>query len=299
MRIIIPHQITEPQLVASNIPETDAPAWASGTAYTVDAKVIRGHAVYQAAQASTGQDPATDTSETYWVNIGATNRWRAFDSVISGGQVIGVGATITYQLRLSRTLDSIAFFNLDATSVRVRARIVGASADFMDVTHSLAARDDVTNFWGYIYNEFTFTPDLVLADLLLPSGCDVYITITAGAVAQVSEIILGRAVRIGDVRTGTSLGIVDYSLKERDPWGRLVVTQRPVTTTVNFVVRIDSQSAAWLHKTMKSVASKVCVFFEDDGTDDFGTTIVGILRDYDLTIAARRSSMTLEVESLA
>lgn len=126
-----------------------------------------------------------------------------------------------------------------------------------------------------------------------------YITITAGAVAQVGEIILGRAVRIGDVRTGTSLGIVDYSLKERDAWGRLVVIQRPVTSTVSFAVRIDSHAAAWVHKTMKSVASKVCVFFEDDGADDFGTTIVGILRYYDLTLLAARSNLTLEVESLA
>ena len=299
MRIIVPHAITDSQMIASNVPEDDYAAWASGTTYAADAKVIRSHAIYQAVQTTTGNDPVTDTSETYWVKVSATNRWKAFDDVISGGMVTGAGPTITYQIRLNKTLDSIAFFTMDATSVRVRARLSTASTDFFDVTTELAARDDVANFWSYCFDEFSFTPDLVLTDLNLPSGCDVYITITAGSVAEVGEIIMGRVAKLGTTIVGTSLGIVDYSAKERDDWGGLYIVSRPVTSTVNFDVKLGTDTAAWVHKVVKSIASKVCVFFADAGEDDFGTTVPGILRDYDLTLDATISEMKLEVESLA
>ncbi|WP_442772681.1 hypothetical protein [Paenirhodobacter enshiensis] len=299
MRIIVPHAITDAQLIDSNVPEDDAPAWDAATAYVADNRVIRSHAIYQAAQATTGDDPATDTAETWWVKVSATNRWRAFDDVISGGVVTGAGATITYRIRLNKTLDSVAFFTMDATSVRVRARLSTSEADFFDVTTELAARDDVANFWSYCFDEFSFTPDLVLTDLNLPSGCDVYITIAAGSVAKVGEIIMGRVAKLGTTIVGTGLGIVDYSTKERDDWGGLYIVSKPVTSTVSFNVKLGTDTAAWVHKVVKSIASKVCVFAADAGADDFGTTVPGILRDYDLTLSAGRSEMKLEVESLA
>ena len=76
MRIIEPITITDAILLGSNVPETDAPAWDVGATYAADDQVIRGHAIYQAVAASTGHDPLADTTSTYWVRLGATNRWR-------------------------------------------------------------------------------------------------------------------------------------------------------------------------------------------------------------------------------
>jgi len=124
MKMIVPITVNDAVLTSSNIAETDYAAWNSGTTYAVNARVIvtATHSVYQSIQSgNTNNDPVTDSAletPTWWVRVGATNRWKAFDSVIQDRAVRSGG--ISYELDVSSRADGIALFNLDATSVRVR-----------------------------------------------------------------------------------------------------------------------------------------------------------------------------------
>ncbi|MCZ0963894.1 hypothetical protein [Paracoccus benzoatiresistens] len=297
MRIIEPFAVTDAMMTASNVPENDHPAWSVGTTYAAKARVIFDHGIWESVQANnTGHNPGTDTLSAWWVRVGATNRWRAFDNRL-GGMTTG-GATITYTLTLPRTLNAIAFFGLNAQSVRVRVIAPGPPVIY-DMTVTLASREDVSDFYSYVYNPFTFKPDLVIPETPMPSGASVEITISAGAAAQVGEIIIGSDLGVGTTLTDTSLGIVDYSKKDRDEWGGVYLVPRPVTKTVNFRFSIPTTDAARVQQIMQRVASKICIFYAIEGEDPFGTTVAGILRDYDLTLTAGRSFGTIQAESLA
>jgi hypothetical protein len=296
MRIIEPFAVTAAMLTASNIPEDDHAAWNVGTTYTAGQRVVFERGIWAAVQGNTGKNPGADATNTYWLRVGATNRWRAFDNRL-GGMATG-GAAITYTIVLPRTLDSIAFFGLNAESVRVRVIAPGPKTIY-DKTVKLAAREDVTNFWGYVFNAFTFKPDLIFTGMPMPSGASIEITISAGAAAQVGEIMIGNDLGVGTTLTETRLGIVDYSKKDRDEWGGVFIVPRPVTKTVDFRFAVPTDDAARVQQIMERVASKVCVFYAVKGEDPFGTSVAGILRDYDLTLSAGRSFGTIQAESLA
>lgn len=295
MRIIEPYAVTPAMLVASNIVENDHPAWNVGTAYTAGQRVIFERGIWSAVQGNTGKNPGADTTSEYWLRIGATNRWRAFDNRL-GGQTTG-GATISYTLTLPRTLNAICFFGLNATSVRVRVTTPAGSMIYDGIT-TLATRDRVGNMWEYVTTAFSFKTDLVLTGLQLPAGATVEITINAGSAAQVGEIFLGNDLAIGTTLTESRLGLVDYSKKDRDEWGGVFIIPRPVTKTVDFRFSIQTGGAARVQQIISRIASKVCVFYAAKGEDPFGTTVAGILRDYDLTLSAGRSFGTIQAESL-
>lgn len=296
MRIIIPTTITSAMLIASNIPEDDHAAWSSATTYALGATVIAGHGIWKSVQAAnTNHDPLTDTTNTWWVRTRATNRWRAFDERI-GDQTVG-GSSITYSIQVPRTLNRIAFFALAAQSVKIKVTVPGPSVIY-DQTFSLSGREPVGNFWEYINIPFAYRVDLIAAPPL-PAGATLDITISGGSTTKVGEIIIGRDVEIGTAVTGTSLGIVDYSKKERDDWGGLYIVPRAITRTVNYNFSVPTDGAARVQAIMEQIANKMAVFYVGVGVDTFGATVVGLLRDYDLTLETTRSTGRVEVESLA
>ncbi len=82
MRVIKSITTTDTILVDSNIPEDEYPMWVSGTSYSVANRVIYNHIIYEAILAnSSTSTPHLD--ETNWLSLGATNRYRMFDTVIS------------------------------------------------------------------------------------------------------------------------------------------------------------------------------------------------------------------------
>lgn len=297
MRIIEPYKVTPTMMTASNVPETDHGAWVNSTTYALGDRVIRNHSIWESIQAAnTGHNPENDALNAWWVRIGATNRWRAFDERL-GGLTIG-GTTITYTITLPRTLNALAFFSLNATSVRVKVTTPG-SVVVHDETTQLVNRSDVGNFWEYIYGDFSARADVVMTNIPLPAGAAVAITITAGLAAEVAEIIFGNDLEIGTTLVDTSLGIVDYSKKDRDEWGGIFIVPKPVTSTVRFRFSIPTEGAGRVQQIMRRIASKLCIFYAVDGEDPFGTTIPGILRDYELTLRAGRSTGSIDAESLA
>jgi len=70
--MFVPINMTDAVLVASSIPEDDAPAWANGS-YTTSDQVVYLHNVYEAVTAGASTVPPNQ-DPVMWVRIGATNR---------------------------------------------------------------------------------------------------------------------------------------------------------------------------------------------------------------------------------
>lgn len=88
MNIIEPVRITPAMLISSNVPEDDHPDWDAGTTYGNGDRVIRSHRIFESVQGgNTGHNPAADDVGEWWVEVSATNRWRAFDLEIGRAHV--------------------------------------------------------------------------------------------------------------------------------------------------------------------------------------------------------------------
>jgi hypothetical protein len=143
MKVIPPLPMTNAVIAASNVTEDDFPQWDISTSYGLGDKVIvigTTHKVYESAQGSNiGNDPTTDTG-VYWIELGATNRWKAFDGRVS--DVVTSTGTITYSFTPSATITGLAFLGLNAGSVKVsvtdssvaRRNLFAATAEFEDNT---------------------------------------------------------------------------------------------------------------------------------------------------------------------
>ena len=72
MTILSPIDIT---LLTTNVAETDYPAWAVGTTYALEDKVVYSHKVYESLISSNvGNQP--DTNDEKWMLIGGSGRER-------------------------------------------------------------------------------------------------------------------------------------------------------------------------------------------------------------------------------
>ncbi|EBA11797.1 hypothetical protein [Roseobacter sp. CCS2] len=82
MQVIRPIPITDQTLVASSIPEQDAPEYSSGTTYAVDdvVQVTSVQSLYQSVSAANNDNNPVADDGTNWVRISSTNRWRALTS---------------------------------------------------------------------------------------------------------------------------------------------------------------------------------------------------------------------------
>jgi len=133
MDIIKPVTVTNDILTSSNVTEDDHNEWSSATTYADGDNVIvigTTHKVYESLVGSnTNNDPTTDDG-TNWLELGATNRWKAFDQKIAD-QVSNTDS-ITYQFNdANSNITSLSMFGLDGTSCNVTV----TDADLVDTTY--------------------------------------------------------------------------------------------------------------------------------------------------------------------
>lgn len=144
-------------LQSSNIPETDYSEYSAATTYDKGDRVIilSEHRIYESLQdANTGNTPAT--SPTWWLDCGATNRWRPFDlSIQNQAQQDG---NLNWAL-MPGLVDSIALLNLDAIEVEItvsdtNANLVSNGDDWTGATGTTPP----TN-WSAVGTPSDFTVD--------------------------------------------------------------------------------------------------------------------------------------------
>ncbi|MBO9457408.1 hypothetical protein J7376_19465 [Paracoccus sp. R12_1] len=297
MNIIEPVRITPAMLISSNVPEDDHPGWDAGTTYGNGDRVIRSHKIFESVQGgNTGHNPAADDIGEWWVEVSATNRWRAFDLGLADPATNA--DSIRYELTLGRTTDAIAVFGMNAASLRVTVTdpIDGV---IHDATHALIETVSVHDAWSYCFGEISSSPDLILRDLPIWSGATLAIQISApGGTASVGEILIGQDHPIGRTLVDTAIGLQDYSIKERDDFGGAVVVERGFTRTVDFRFVFPTEDARRIQSIMSRIRASVAVFYAGVGTDQFATSVPGFYRDFSVPLSTNYSFGSLEVESL-
>ena len=299
MRVIKSIKTTDAILTSSNIPEDEYPTWVSAASYTASDKVIYNHKIYEAILTHTGQTTTPDLDQLNWLDLGATNRYRMFDNIISSvsNKIGGIEFTLTP----NEVVNGIAFLNLNATTIRVVVTDPTVGVVY-DKTVELTGSSEVIDYYSYFFAPLMDLNNLKLAVFLdLPSNyptAGISVTISSGAgVVEVGEVVYGVQTTVGRTNYGTAIGIKSYSRKETDEFGNISVVKRKNSKYAEYDIDIDNRFLASVQRFFSDIDTVPCLFI---GNPDMEELIVyGFYNDFKATISFPTvSKCNLRVEGL-
>jgi hypothetical protein len=297
MRIIDPITMTDAILTDSNVAENDHAEWDVGTAYVTGDKVIvlSTHRIYEAAQNTTGDDPTTDDG-TNWINLGATNRWKAFDGSIESQTENS--ASIQYEFTVDGSYPGLALLNIFGAEVTVD--IIDTEAGVLSTrTYSLIDTSGVVDWFSYFYSPSIAQNQIIISDLPIYTGAVVTVELSGGGDVALGELVLGPDYQIGQTVTGTSLGIEDFSTKGKDEFGRTVIVERAFADLVNFEFAFPATTSRRVRRILTDLRAKPAVYYAGSGLIDLGGQVYGFPRDFRINLQTPTMSFaTLEIEGL-
>lgn len=301
--VIIPKTINDSNLVSSSLSEADYPVWTSGTHYpTTGTRVIVTtgyHKIYESTQPITNL-PDTTTPPynlpTHWVEVGPTNRWAMFDE--SGGTYsYSSGANIVISFTMDRAT-SIALIELTARSVRIQATAPGYP-NYYDQTYNLGDRAIIANWYDYFTADSFLATELIVTDI--PAIPNTTFTITIennGNPLQVGNFIVGQALELGKTQYGAKIGIVDYSKKEVNEFGKATLVKRTFSKKMDVSLTVENQIVDAVAQRLSYLRATPCLWVGANGVFE-SLTVYGFYRDFSIEIPRPTNSLcSLQIEGL-
>lgn len=298
MIIIKPAGVTAATLTASNVAETDYPAWTAGT-YTVGTRRIYDHKVYEVVASSTTDRPDTGAAAVpaSWLYISATNRFKMFDISVGSGTVNSGSINVT--VTPSTICNSVVLFDVDGATAQLIVRSSGGAVVF-DQTVSLADYSGITGYFPYYFLPVAETGATELAFIDIPnySGASFQLIIDAGAgTALCGEMIIGQKSALAITNFGTSVGIKDYSVKSIDDFGNVTITPRAYSKRADYDVTVETAQVGQFNKFLASIRSTPAVYIGDPNRSE--TIVLGYYRDFSVVLSNPSiSECSLSVEGL-
>lgn len=259
MYCVRPLAITESMLLATTVAEDTTPAWEAGITYAEKARrhVAAAHRVYQSLQdGNIGHIPADNPD--YWVDVGPTNRWAMFDSVVQSSTVSGSDIVVRIQ---PGPVSAIALLQLRAHSVRVVMRDAPGGTVVYDRLVPLDATP-ITDWYLWTVAPFRYRREMVLLDLPLYPVGEMEVTIKGqiDGSTQCGILAVGTFEVLGDAQYGISIGGIDYSRNSTDAFGTTSLTKRASAKELDFELQAGIDMLDAIVVTLDDVRATPCVW---------------------------------------
>lgn len=300
MQVIEPLTITNTLLTSSTVPENDYAEWSSTTTYSLGDNVIvigTTHKVYESAIGSNlNNDPVADDG-TNWIEVSATNRWKAFDQKIS--DPVSQANSIQYVITTTTdVVNSLAFFGLEADSVRVQ--VVNNSVTVHDKTYTTQDTSNIIDWYTYFFEPAdSKETEILITDLPNYPSATITITVTdTGNTVKIGQMVLGKLNNLGVTLYDTQIGIEDFSRKDRDTFGNPIIIERAFAQTADFEVRVTTLEARRIQRLLSNYRSTPIVWIGNTDTR-YGLLIYGFYTEFSINLSTPSASYaTIEVEGL-
>jgi hypothetical protein len=296
MRIVTPQPITTTVLTASNVTITET-LWTAGT-YATGVQRYEGTTLYQViASPSTTDQPSIGVALTVptWKIIGAINRYKMFDNVIST-QTSRTG-TIVVTVVPAQVANAVAFFGLVGNTINV-TMTDPVEGTVYNQTKSLQDNTLINNWYAYFFEGIYQKDDAVFADLPSYINGSIIVTIDAGAgTAKCGEMVMGRQQTLGVSNFGTSVSIQDYSIKTVDDFGNVVIQERAFSKRADYDVTVETPLVSAVQKLLADIRTTPTVFIGEDDKPE--TVVYGFYKQFNIVISTPSiSDCSIEVEGL-
>lgn len=277
MKILPPIPITDAMLVSSTVAENDAPAYSASTTYAKGQRAISGHRVYESTQASNLNHPVTDP--TWWIDVGPTKRWACFDQAI--GTLCTGASPLEIVLAPGQSHNAVALLEISGIDT-VRVRSKAGSVTVYDRTIDLRAARNVATWLDYFFQPIDPATQAIFDDLPISVNNQITVTCT-GAAPSLGVLAVGLQREFGQAQYGTSIGIIDYSVKNTDTFGVTTVVQRAFAKRAQVSHVLPRAQVDAFTRLLASLRATPAIWRVDDIEE--ALTIYGWCRDWTQTIA--------------
>lgn len=272
--------IDDGNFVSSTITEDDHAEWSDASvSYTTGDRVIviADHMVYEAAQDHTsdsGKAPDPDSDTEYWLRVGPTNRWAAFD------QAEGTASTDSTDITFVIDGDDITgmhFRGLVGVSVQIEAE--DGSGTYYDETYTLGDGAIVDDWWDYFFAPMRFQSQLTVLDIPPKVNSTYTITISArSGAAAVGTFVIGTYVQYGFTQYNAKLSSVRYGRTTTDQFGTTtlrpgggafrmnvnIVAEKPIVDAVaTDLLGLSDTAAVWIAAQNSYQSLTIFGFYND------------------------------------
>jgi len=297
MKVVVPYTMTDAILSSSTVAEMDHAAWNSATAYNVGDKVIRTstHRIYEAVGGSTNKTPETEPD--YWLDLGATNRWKMFDNKV--GTKTTATTSMTIELEPDRFVSAVALLELSASSVTVTVEHP-VDGEIYSSTEELTAPISVSDWWYYFFEPQVPKTTAYFMDVPGSVGSTISVTVTGatGTTVECGVLLVGDVIVFADaVRYGARVGIVDYSRKTVDDWGNTEIVERSWSKSGNWTFMLQRNMVDLFQFTLAGLRARPALYIGSDIYE--ATTIYGFFKNFEILIEYPTfSQCSIELEGL-
>ena len=298
LRVIKSITMTDGMLTATSVPEDDHPAWSSGTTYARGDRVIltSTHKIYESLQAgNTNKNPASE--RLWWVEVSPTNRWRMFD--LSSTTQTKLGTSGYYEITPGQAINALALINISGI-LTVRVRLTDPRFGLVyDKTADLTFVPSESSWYAWFFEPRTEQNQFVVEDIPSYPNATLRIDVTSSGTAYIGAFIFGSVRSIGlGVQQGVRLGIQDYSRKERNEWGDVVLKQRAFATRVTFQMLVENKQLDNTYRLLTDLRATPCLWI---GSSDFNSlSVFGFYNNFDISIAySVYSECSIDIEGLS
>jgi hypothetical protein len=267
------------------------------------------HRRYEALTASTGQFPP-DNLNTDWLDIGATNLWKAFDQGITS-QTVADSVDLKFEFQSNTLITSLAFFNIAGSKLILRMAPPGAGdwddnaptddpdyeppIDFVVQEYELIDTSNRNTWFNWFFLNAAAKTELLINNLPGVAGTTFEVEIVGAPKAAIGEIAAGRMQAVGTTLAGGRIAQEDFSRLDRDFDGNLIIIPRGAADLHDFTVYFPGFDADRVRRIMRSIRAKPTVFVATLDGDQLGFFTYGVLSSF-VTTANNRNAYFASVE---
>lgn len=297
----------------SNVTDSARAEWSVGTGYSINDPIKVSFEIdgttpitpreFTAATAHSGQYPPNFADTTIpvpatpdWTEDEATNRFKMFDQ-LNGSQTENADSVDVVVTPLE-IINSVAALNIFANTLQVIVTDPSEGVVY-DRTVELISNSGIIDWHAYYFTPIQRQTDVVLTDLPSYSQASTAaILAESGTTVKVGVLVFGSQKFIGTTDYGTSIGIINYSVKTEDANGNFVITKRTFSKRADYVITLETGTVADIQNFLTSILDTPAVWI---GDEDFGSTLIyGYYRDFDIFLSGPQvSDGTIIVEGLA
>lgn len=232
------------------------------------------HKIYQAASFTTDEPLiGAELTPPTWVEVSATNKYKAFDYVINTKSVFDSStlnkAIVT--ITPGKATTNLAIFGLArVTGVNVRVfedsaagtQIYPAGSATIDMTLDAPA-DDLAVNEAYLGDKIIFDdlPDYTNPHIIIIFRSD-------DDTCEVGDIVIGNSRTLGVTTYQSSTSRTSYDTVDTDDFGNETVTSRPSAEYTSFEVMVYPEYANYVERILKDSLNKPRVYVGDKGNDE-------------------------------
>lgn len=305
MKIIRPISVTDSVLTASNIVENDYAEYVAETTYSVGNRciVVATHKIYESlGDNNAGNYPPTDVlaAAPQWMEVSATNRWKAFDDKV--GTQSTQSSSITYQITPAQVVDSIAFLNLDAATIQVVMTDPTDGEVYNRVfdlnTTTITGVSQITDWYTYFFSDTVRISDIARFDLPLYLSAVIDITISyPNETAKVGTIVLGLQTNLGGTQYGAKVALADYSKKSKDEYGVYSIVERDFSKTMDLSFFAKNEAISQIQRLLASLRATAVVWVAHESYE--ALIVYGFYKDFSIVIQyPDQSACNIAIEGL-